>query len=120
MNRAVGDFLLEIDYMGIWDTTGETAEECWDNLVLKNWKPDQIEKLDKETFIKRVDELANDYALTQIRKKRNTLLAECDWVMMSDVETTNIEEWKTYRKTLRDLPANIIDYDNVEYPEKPE
>jgi len=40
--------------------------------------------------------------------------------MMSDVETTNIEEWKTYRKTLRDLPANIIDYDNVEYPEKPE
>ena len=84
-----------------------------------NWRPEQIETIDKETFIKRVDELANEYALTQIRIKRNSLLAECDWVMMSDVVLDNIEDWRDYRKLLRDLPANITDYDNVEYPEKP-
>tara|TARA_R110002012_G_C11587024_1_gene605887 strand:- start:169 stop:531 length:363 start_codon:yes stop_codon:yes gene_type:complete len=120
MIRAVGEYLIEIEYGGEWNTSGETAEQSWDNLVLKNWRPEQIEKLDKQAFIKRVDELANEYALSQIRKKRNSLLDESDWVMMSDVETTNVEEWKTYRKTLRDLPSNITDYDNVEYPTKPE
>jgi len=98
---------------------GDTAEECWSTLTLKNWKPEKIDKLDKETFITRVNELKNEYALTQIRKKRNSLLAECDWVMMSDVVLSNIDDWRDYRKLLRDLPANITDYENVEYPEKP-
>tara|TARA_R100000655_G_scaffold109404_1_gene163807 strand:- start:3468 stop:3830 length:363 start_codon:yes stop_codon:yes gene_type:complete len=119
MLRATGRYLTELDYSGAWETDGETAEECWDALVLKKWRPEQIEKLDKETFIKRVNELANEYALTQIRTKRNSLLDESDWVMMSDVVLSNIDEWKDYRQALRDLPANITDYDNVEYPTKP-
>ena len=120
VERAVGEYLLEIGYVGGW-TCGNhnTAEKCWSNLVLSNWKPEQIEKLDKDTFITRVNELANEYALTQIRTKRNTLLDESDWVMMSDVVLSNIDLWKTYRQSLRDLPANITDYDNVEYPTKP-
>ena len=41
-----------------------------------------------------------------IREKRNLLLNESDWVALNDVTLSNIEEWKTYRQALRDLPAN--------------
>lgn len=62
-----------------------------------------------------------------IREKRNSLLNECDWVGLTDVSLSNIEEWKTYRQALRDVPnvnpdatfdiaGNVI---NVEYPVKP-
>lgn len=62
-----------------------------------------------------------------IREKRNSLLKESDWVALSDVSLSNIEEWKTYRQALRDVPnvnpnatfdmaGNVI---NVDYPVKP-
>ena len=62
-----------------------------------------------------------------IRDDRNLLLKECDWVGLSDIKLSNIEEWKTYRQALRDLPnvnpdamfdmaGNVI---NVDYPLKP-
>jgi len=120
MNRAVGEYLNELNYVGEWNTTGETAEECWDNLVLKNWRPEKIETLDKETFTSRVNDLKNEYALTQIRKKRNSLLAECDWVVLSDVVVHNLGEWTIYRQALRDLPSSITDFDAEGiYPDKP-
>lgn len=62
-----------------------------------------------------------------IRDKRNSLLKESDWVGLSDVSLSNMEEWKIYRQALRDIPnvnpdatfdiaGNVI---NVEYPVKP-
>ena len=66
-----------------------------------------------------VNALANEQSLTEIRTKRNTLLAESDWVMLSDVVLSNIDEWRAYRQALRDLPQTITDYNNVTYPEKP-
>ena len=62
-----------------------------------------------------------------IRENRNSLLAGSDWVGLSDVKLDNIEEWKTYRQTLRDLPNDYQDatFDmagnviGVEYPVKP-
>tara|TARA_R110002020_G_scaffold56663_2_gene156588 strand:- start:282 stop:650 length:369 start_codon:yes stop_codon:yes gene_type:complete len=120
VERAVGEYLIEIGYAGEWNAVGDTAEECWSTLTLKNWRPEQIEKLDKESFIMRVNELANEYALKQVREKRTALLAECDWVVLSDVVVHNVEEWKTYRQALRDLPSSITDFDaEVIYPDKP-
>jgi len=53
-----------------------------------------------------------------IREKRNRLLAETDWMVLSD--TTEISDaWKTYRQALRDLPANTSDPENPTWPTKP-
>ena len=53
-----------------------------------------------------------------IREKRNRLLAETDWMVLSD--TTEISDaWKTYRQALRDLPANTSDPANPTWPTKP-
>ena len=60
---------------------------------------------------------ANDRALGILRRQRNQLLEESDWRAVSDL--TMSDAWKTYRQTLRDLPANTADPNNVTWPEEP-
>tara|TARA_B100000941_G_C28215347_1_gene403969 strand:+ start:103 stop:471 length:369 start_codon:yes stop_codon:yes gene_type:complete len=40
-----------------------------------------------------------------LRLERNRRLTETDWRMHNDYPGSNQEKWKTYRQTLRDLPA---------------
>ena len=60
---------------------------------------------------------SNDWYMKVLRKQRNSLLAETDWMANSDVTMT--DAWKTYRQALRDLPANTKDPANPIYPTKP-
>ena len=39
----------------------------------------------------------------EVRKKRNELLEESDFSVLSDVPMTNAQEWETYRQALRDI-----------------
>ena len=52
-----------------------------------------------------------------LRQHRNQLLAETDYLALSDV--TLSDEMQTYRQTLRDLPANTSDPANPVWPTKP-
>ena len=52
-----------------------------------------------------------------LREKRDKLIAETDWMANSDVTLT--DDWKTYRQSLRDLPANTSDPTNPTWPTKP-
>lgn len=54
------------------------------------------------------------------RMKRNQLLIESDWTVLTDspLTTTKKTKWKTYRQALRDLPASE-DWPNVTFPEEP-
>jgi hypothetical protein len=59
-------------------------------------------------------------ALTILRRKRNKLLIETDWMANSDV--TMSDDWKTYRQALRDLPSGLDTVEKVnakEFPTKP-
>ena len=56
-------------------------------------------------------------ALTILRSTRDQLLAETDYLALADHTLTN--EMKTYRQTLRDLPAKTTDPHKVTYPTKP-
>jgi hypothetical protein len=56
----------------------------------------------------------------RIRTERTRLLTECDYYGNSDV--TMPAAWKTYRKKLRDLPADQSDktkYSDITWPTKP-
>ena len=62
--------------------------------------------------------------MTELRRQRNVLLAETDYMALGDVTMT--DAWKTYRQALRDLPANnkTASWDgttlgNVTFPTKP-
>ena len=57
---------------------------------------------------------------TNIRRERTRLLAETDWMAMSD--NTVSAAWKTYRQELRDLPddqSSKTSLDDIVWPSKP-
>ena len=56
-----------------------------------------------------------------LRHMRDTLLRESDWTQFTDSPLTDSKktEWKTYRQSLRDLPATESDPENATFPTKP-
>ena len=66
-------------------------------------------------------ELDNGYPMEELRIQRNKLLAESDWMAVSDRTPTDAQ--KTYRQALRDLPANQTPSDmqlsNITWPTEP-
>lgn len=74
-----------------------------------------LEKRDKEWADGEYDRL-----MASIREERTNLLAESDWMAMSDV--TMADSWKTYRQELRDITKGVTDLDKakaVKMPDKP-
>jgi len=55
--------------------------------------------------------------LENLRQRRNQLLAETDYLALSD--STLTDEMRSYRQALRDLPANTVDPVNPVWPTKP-
>ena len=70
----------------------------------------EIEWLEGTSEISRSDistkltTLINAEPMTELRRQRDLLIAESDWMANSDV--TMSSAWKTYRQALRDMPKN--------------
>jgi hypothetical protein len=62
--------------------------------------------------------VAQEQALTQLRTRRNQLLAETDYLGLPDLGGFSAE-MTAYRQALRDLPANTTDPANPVWPTKP-
>ena len=82
---------------------------------------------ERQTSLLSADELAEKQSyerdvlpgilLERLRTKRNQLLAETDYLALSDATLT--DEMRAYRQVLRDLPANTADPANPVWPVKP-
>ena len=58
---------------------------------------------------------------TQIRAERDSLIAETDWMMLSDTGTVSAA-WKNYRKALREIPQSQDSakiFEDIDWPDKP-
>lgn len=58
--------------------------------------------------------------MAELRRQRNKLLVETDYMALSDVTMT--DAWKTYRQELRDITKQTptdIRLSNIKFPEKP-
>ena len=73
-----------------------------------------------------VTRLNNLEPMRLLRKERNKKIAESDWRASSDLTLST--EWKTYRQSLRDLPASAtptlnsdgtLDISSVNFPSEP-
>tara|TARA_Y100001970_G_scaffold130859_1_gene161384 strand:- start:5363 stop:5695 length:333 start_codon:yes stop_codon:yes gene_type:complete len=53
-----------------------------------------------------------------VRKERDTLIAETDWVGGSDVPNALKTKWNSYRQALRDVTSQS-DPENITWPTKP-
>lgn len=74
-------------------------------------------RLENEYNQHQIDRLKNE-----IRLKRDSLLKETDYLMMSDYPISDVdkEKVKEYRQKLRDIPSQTEFPKNVIWPEKPE
>ena len=73
-----------------------------------------------------VTRLTNAEPMRLLREERDNKLAACDWRASSDVTLSTA--WKTYRQSLRDLPASAspkldadgnLDITSVTFPTEP-
>ena len=60
-----------------------------------------------EEFKLKYDDIEKDYSINKLRDERNTLLKDCDWTMMSDLNLENKDKWILYRQELRDMPETL-------------
>ena len=65
-----------------------------------------------------------DRAIASLRQRRNSLLASCDWTVLTDSQLTTTEKtaWKTYRQALRDITENLTTAEQINavvFPDKP-
>jgi len=90
------------------------------NWISSDTKPTEAE-IDAE-----VTRLNNAEPMRLLRVERDKLLAACDWRASSDLTLT--DSWKTYRQSLRDLPASAspkldsdgnLDLTSVTFPTEP-
>jgi len=65
-----------------------------------------------------IDEIVLAHKWKFVRKKRDTLLVECDWTQGADVPNSIKSSWTTYRQSLRDVPSQS-NPDNITWPTKP-
>ena len=80
-------------------------------------------KIPTTEFVALVNQELQTEGLKLLRKERNRLLVECDWIVSisdSPFPQEKIDEWKVYRQALRDLPANTEDPFNPVWPTPPE
>ena len=73
-------------------------------------------------FIKRIEQNATDLAWANLRRTRNQLLTQSDWVITRSSEqgTSIPASVIAYREALRTITVDLTDPNNVVWPEEPE
>ena len=65
---------------------------------------------------------AFDRAISNLRSKRNKLLADSDYIVLADSPVNDKANWLTYRQQLRDLTeglSTVEQVNSVVFPTKP-
>ena len=74
-------------------------------------------EVDEAAVAAKVAELEVEAQWKELRQKRNRLIAETDYLALSD--STPTTEMAAYRQALRDLPASTTDPTNPVWPVRP-
>ena len=119
----ISDALSQLKPGAEWSVSGNTYEGI-------NWLDKTQTKPTEDEVNKKIDELKAAEPMNLLREERARLIAQSDWMIVRAKETsTNIPAaWKTYRQSLRDLPASadpkldsegLLDMTSVTWPTKP-
>ena len=64
-----------------------------------------------------------DNVLPQLRRIRNAILAQSDWIVIKEREeggsVSNFADWKKYRQELRDITNTYKSLEDVKWPTAP-
>lgn len=96
-------------------SSSSNGSNVFTDLPIPSFTDTQILRFsDNAFFVEESDELLAEKQarpLRLLRQKRNQLLAETDWRMVSDYPGTNQTEWQTYRQALRDITTQTPSLD---------
>ena len=75
-------------------------------------------QIDEALVQAEVERLIAEQPAKEARATRDRLIAETDWMALSDVQMS--DGWAAYRQALRDVPEQPGFPDNIDWPQKPE
>ena len=96
------------------------------NNKITTWNSSDITQPTEDEINAKLTELNNEFPMKLLREERDRLLKETDWRASSDLIIS--EAWKSYRQSLRDLPAlstpkldsaGRLDVTSIEWPTLP-
>ena len=96
------------------------------NITITFWSDDSVAKPTDSAIDAELTRLNNAESMRLLRVERNLRLAATDWRASSDLTLSTA--WKTYRQSLRDLPASAspkldsdgdLDMTSVTFPTEP-
>ena len=86
--------------------------------VVSEWRSPDITQPTEAEIQAEIARLEAEQPWNELRQERNRLLAETDYLALSD--NTMSAEMTTYRQALRDITLNTSDPANPTWPTKPE
>ena len=61
----------------------------------------------------------DDITFEEMKERRLELLADSDWRDLPSYPLGDQEEWRAYRKALRNIPQDFVNPEDVVFPTKP-
>ena len=107
----------EVDVEG-FNQSGHITSNLEGTYYHLKWNASKKEVV-KDDDAKTAWEVAEEWK--RIRGQRDRLIAETDWMMLSDTGTVSAA-WKNYRKALREIPQSqdsVKTFADIDWPDKP-
>lgn len=108
-----------IEAQKLHDLIGEQLKELinQNEIIKQTNRAALIKQNEDEVNARLLYEATDEYKWKVVRETRNGLLRETDWTVLPDVSVS--EDFKIYRKQLRDIPQTYKNVDDVVFPTKP-
>ena len=110
----IEDVLAKL-HKGQWFGWSDSKDKVYSNLVIHD---DQYSKPSKASLESGLVQAQDDFDWQDVRRKRDALLIDSDYILMPDYPMEDKSDWEAYRQELRDVPQDF-DAEDVAWPEQP-
>ena len=111
----IEDILVKL-HKGQWFGWSDSKDKVYENIVIHD---DQYSIPSKASLESGLVQAQDDFDWQDVRRKRNALLIDSDAYLMPDYPMEDKSDWEAYRQSLRDIPQDFDNADDVEFPEEP-
>ena len=111
----IEDVLVKL-HKGQWFGWSDSKDKVYENIVIHD---DQYSIPSKASLESGLVQAQDDFDWQDVRRKRNALLINSDAYLMPDYPLEDKSDWEAYRQSLRDIPQDFDNADDVEFPEEP-
>ena len=111
----IEDVLVKL-HKGQWFGWSDSKDKVYENIVIHD---DQYSIPSKASLESGLVQAQDDFDWQDVRRKRNALLIDSDAYLMPAYPMEDKTDWEAYRQSLRDIPQDFDNADDVEFPEEP-